>query len=518
MVAAQGKSHKSVLTHPGLRVRRNQAHVAERTLYSITELSGSLPLGVNNADISTLECALLERMYYCDVKGEFVEPPPVTTGAYTTRLATFTQKLRRRLPHLTPISLDEVVEMYQGRKKTIYRNAMLRYELEGLTRKHGYLNCFVKLEKVNPKKAPRCIQPRNPVYNVKMATYIKPLEHRLYHAIDKVFGDGPTVIKGYNVDRIGSILRGKWRSFRKPVALGLDAIKFDMHVSAEALGWEHSIYNHIYRCKQLAEMLKWQIDNRGYGWCKDGMLRYRVKGRRASGDMNTALGNCLIMCGLVYEYALFKGVEIKLANNGDDCVIFMESEDLERFTEGLEEWFLEMGFRMAAEAPVYELSKIEFCQMHPIEFNDGTCRMIRNIPVALRKDTLCTMSLPNAKALRGWLTAVGKGGLALTGGTPVVQNLYRKFVELGEGTETKVGVEIARNSGLYLLAKGVNEHFAEPSCEVRAQVHAAWDITPDEQVALEKYIDDYRIAPFESVPPAVDSHANYNTILHALSR
>jgi len=481
-------------------------------------LSESRSLGINNADITTLECALLERMYYCKVKGAFVEPPPVTAGLYTARLANFKKLLQKRVGHCSPISLDEVVEMYQGRKRTIYANAKESYEVSGLTRKDGYLNSFVKLEKVNPDKAPRCIQPRKPVYNIMLAKYIKPLEHRMYQAIDKVYGDGPTVIKGYNVDQIGRIIRGKWRSFRNPVAIGLDATKFDMHVSVEALEWEHSNYNDIYRCKTLRRLLTWQVNNKGYGWCKDGSLRYSVRGRRASGDMNTALGNCLIMCALVHAYAEYKSISVKLCNNGDDCVVLMEREHTHNFMEGLDKWFLEMGFRMVAEEPVYELAKIEFCQMHPIEFDDGTCRMIRNIPVAMRKDTLCTISIANQKALKGWFTAVGKGGLALTGGIPIMQNLYRKFVQLGGDVNTKVADDLARNSGMHLMSKGMEAHFVEPSDKVRAQVFAVWDITPAEQLEIERYVDSYEMDPFADVPQTVDNHQNHNPIWHALSR
>lgn len=488
----------------------------ERKLYSITELSSNMPLGVNNADITTLECALLERMYYCKVKDGFEAPPPVTTGLFSARLSSFTQGLSKLLGSATPVSLDTVVEMYRGRKRTIYSNAMAKLERDGLTRKHGYLNTFVKLEKVAVSKAPRCIQPRTPVYNVKLATYIKPIEHRVYHAIKKMFGDGPTVIKGFNVMQIGSIVRGKWNSFDNPVGIGLDATKFDMHVSVEALEWEHSIYNRMYRSTELATMLKWQVDNRGYGWCKDGHLRYKVRGRRASGDMNTALGNCLIMCALVYSYAKEKNVPIKLCNNGDDCMVMMERTHQLTFMDGLDEWFLEMGFRMVAEKPVYALEQIEFCQMRPIELPNGRCLMVRNIPTSLRKDTLCTVNIEDMSSRKGWMTAVGLGGLALTSGVPVVQNFYRAFIRLGGGKRSKIGDQLARNSGSHLLAYQSVGQFVVPADATRLAVFKAWGITPDVQVALEAYYDTFEFE--EAKVSAVDRHHNTNILLNALSR
>jgi len=144
--------------------------------------------------------------------------------------------------------------------------------------------------------------------------------------------------------------------------------------------------------------------------------------------------------------------------------------------------------------------------------------MVRNIPVALRKDSLCTVNLPNVKALQGWMTAVGTGGLALTGGIPVMQNLYRKFIQLGKGRHTKVGDQINKHSGLHLMSYGMKERFTTPSSEVRLQVFIAWGITPDEQLALEKYIDSYELIGFSGVPEIVDSHINNHHLLNALSR
>lgn len=495
---------------------RNQALVEPRTLYSLTELGPSLELGVNNADVDTLAAALLERMYYCKVKGEFVAPPVVEKELFDLRMGPFGDKVVKMVGHAAPVTLDQVVEMYEGRKKTIYLNAKERYEMTGWNKKYPWLKAFVKMEKVNPDKAPRCIQPRDPVYNIRVAAYIKPLEHRIYKAIDKLYGDGPTVIKGYNLERVGRIMRGKWRSFNNPVAIGLDATKFDMHVSKEALEWEHSVYNRIFRDKELAALLKHQIYQRGGARCKNGHLSYKVVGRRASGDMNTALGNCLIMCGLVFAYSRSRGVPVKLMNNGDDCVVMMERSHQTAFMEGLDDWFLEMGFRMTIEKPVYQLAEIEFCQMRAIEYGSGQIIMVRNIPVALRKDSLITVDVSKPKLLQAWMTAVGRGGLSMTGGIPIMQNFYRRLIHLGGGVTNNVSKQLNRNSGMHMLGQGMDRAFSEPTAEARLNVFIAWGITPDEQVALENYYDCYTVE--ESAVVGVDSLANHNVLFHTLSR
>jgi len=433
-------------------------------------------------------------MYYCEVNGSFAAPPPVSPGRFAERLASFKKVLLSKVKEPTVMSCEEVIATYSGRRKTIYRNALNKLVQIGLSRRDAHSIAFVKMELVDPAKAPRCIQPRSPVYNLCLGRYIKSVEHDIYRGIQETFGDGPTVMKGFNVTDIGRIARGKWRTFRKPVAIGLDAKKFDMHVSEEALAWEHGVYLDLFHHDPfLAKLLRWQMDNRGAGYCKDGKLKYRVRGRRFSGDMNTGLGNCLLMSAMVFAYAEFRGVGVKLLNNGDDCVVMMEEEDRLKFITGLDEWFLEMGFRMVAEAPVYRLHQIEFCQMHPIEIG-SECRMVRNIPATLRKDTLTVHPLNNRRHREKWCTAVGMGGLALTGGVPIMQDFYQMFQRIGNYRKSRIGDDPTFATGLRLMSKGMKEHYREPDPWTRVQVFEAWGITPDEQRAIERYYQDYALS------------------------
>ena len=107
--------------------------------------------------------------------------------------------------------------------------------------KDSYLNAFVKCEKINRTAkldpAPRIIQPRKPRFNVCLGRYIKPIEHAIYRAIDKVFGS-PTVVKGMNATERGLLLARKWARFSDPVAIGIDAKRFDQHVSELYRDWE----------------------------------------------------------------------------------------------------------------------------------------------------------------------------------------------------------------------------------------------------------------------------------------
>lgn len=466
-----------------------------RKLYSISELSGNKQLGVNNADIGTLECALLTRMYYCKVGDNYVAPPLVDATLVNERLMNFRNGILESMREPTPFSYSQVLETYSGRRRTIYENALNKLTRIGLSRRDAMSIVFVKMELVNPDKAPRCIQPRDPAYNLSLGRYIKAIEHKVYKAIGKVFGDGPTVMKGYNVEEIGNIIRGKWRSFDEPVAIGLDAEKFDMHVSPAMLDWEHDIYRKLFRYSpHLSKLLKWQMNNRGVGYCPDGRLKYRVKGKRFSGDMNTGLGNCLIMSAMVWSYAKSCNTHIKLVNNGDDCVVFLEAKDVAQFMEGLSEYFSELGFRMTCESPVTELHQVEFCQMHPIEIGES-CRMVRNIPATLRKDTMTTHPLTNTIHREKWCTAVGTGGLWLTGGVPVLQDFYQCYQRIGCMRQSNMLDDPTFATGMRLMSKGMAQYYKEPDPWTRVQVFEAWDISPDEQVAIERHMSEFLLEP-----------------------
>jgi len=460
-----------------------------RKFHIVSGVSGTArTLKINNATIDTLSAALLERMYYCKVGGAFVPPPVVQDTTVFTTLRDFRVKLLRKFGR-NPTKLDpeEFVDRFRGRKRAIYENALPEYYEEGVQRKHSISAAFVKCEKVNPTKAPRCIQPRHPVYNIGLGCYLKHIEHRLYHAVDRVFGEKHVIMKGYNVQQIGNIVADKWHSFNEPIAIGLDATKFDMHVSASMLRWEHSIYRALYKGdKELERLLNYQIFNKGVGYCDDGRLRYTVTGRRFSGDMNTALGNCIIMCAMVYTYAKDKHIPIRFINNGDDCVVFMEKEHEYSFVNGIDEWFLNLGFRMTREPTVDQLAQVEFCQMRPIPVIDGYV-MVRNFDTAREKDSLCLLPLDGERAMAKWLYAVGECGLALCAGVPVLQAMYQCYMR--NGVPSNMANSVQMQCGARFLAIGLSSKARPIIADSRVGFWEAWGYTPDEQVALEEYYD-----------------------------
>jgi len=455
----------------------------------------SLPINhlVHNSSLNNLARGVLTRVLL--VKGK--PSPKPAMGIYSERLREFRRLLLRGFSSTTPVERHEFVDYYSGRRRTIYQKAADSLLTRGVEKRDAVIKAFVKAEFINsddkPDPDPRVISPRDPRYNVEVGKYLRPVEHRIYGAIARIFGE-PTVLKGYNAQQIGNIFERKWNSYRSPVAIGLDASRFDQHVSVEALKWEHSVYNGIFHSSELRKLLKWQLHNEVVGYCRDGKLKYVTEGCRMSGDMNTALGNCLIMCALVHCYLQTRGIQGSLCNNGDDCTVIIERSNLAKFQGGLSEWFLEMGFNMKVEEPVYEIEGIEFCQTHPI-FTPGGYMMVRNFPKAMSKDCLSLKQLHSPAVCKAWVDAVGQGGLSLTGGIPVYQEFYSSYIRVAAGVN--LGPRRGRHKhtvpdagvggGMLWLGKGMSLKYHAVDPRTRHSFYLAFGTTPEEQMNLERF-------------------------------
>lgn len=444
---------------------------------------------VHNNSLVNLVRGLAERVYNVESRWGFHPPPKPRSGAYGV-LSEFANLLVDACGSSTRITYEQFVGMYTGRKASIYQKAVDSLAARPVRKSDSFLSTFVKAEKVvpssaKPDPAPRVIQPRNTRYNTELGRFLKPLETRICKGITALWGGVTCVVmKGLTVEGVAHALRAKWDTFRRPVAIGLDASRFDQHVSIDALRWEHSVYARMFHGSDrdcLERLLSWQLRNRGFARTATGMVEYYVNGCRMSGDMNTGMGNCLIMCALVYTYAKLRGVKVELANNGDDCVVILESCDEARFSKGLSEWFLTMGFTMKVEAPVRVFEQIEFCRMHPVWAGDAWV-MVRNPLDAIKRDCTTILSLPNLSAVRKWWYVVGAGGLSITGGVPIFQRMYSVMKGAGEVSDMAYDPWLSETGFMRLRS---HRHYNQVTPEARYSFWLAFGITPDAQEAFE---------------------------------
>ncbi len=425
-----------------------------------------------------------ERVFYVKKDGKFVSPPRPGKDHFQSTLGPVTTYFKKTSRFCNPMEAEAFAMSYQAPKQKVYLRAVRSLEQNPFQPKDSYIQAFTKCEKYkfDPRKipVPRIIQPRSPRYNVCVGRYLKPIEHLIYENIDSMFGS-KTIMKGLNqIDR-AKIIVDHFNSFPDACALGLDASRFDQHVSIDALKWEHSIYNMYYHSRTLRKLLKFQLKNKCFINLPDGSIRYVTNGCRMSGDINTSLGNCLIMSSMVYCYAKEKRVQIKLVNDGDDCVVFLSRKDLHTFCEGLDQWFLNMGFNMTVEPPVFEIEKIQFCSSNPVYVGPHyvMCRQPENI---LSRDSISLRHLYTPKIAERWLAAVGTGGIAMCGGIPVVQDFYKSYVDASRNARPLQDQDFTRRN---MLSVGMDLKYKTPSAETRYSFYLAFGIDPECQVAIE---------------------------------
>lgn len=477
-----------------------------RRVLLLSGVQGSTRFIIHNNSASNLRRALMERVYNVEANGQLQRPPQPVPGIFAT-LTALRDRIAQRVGAATPMERHVFVATRPVDKRRIYENAYASLQLTPPSVKDARVDgAFVKCEKINaskkPDPAPRIIQPRSPRYNIEVGRYLGVVEHEIYEAIDDLWGS-PTVMKGYNVEQIGEIIADKWGKFTDPVALGLDASRFDQHVSVEALMFEHGLYNELFRSKELARLLRWQLDNRGVAHADDATFVYRKPGSRMSGDMNTALGNIIIMCLLVYYFCSVKGVRAELVNNGDDCTLIFERADIAVMMDGLHDWFLNYGFNIVEEPIVDVIEKIEFCQMHPVLVG-SSYKMVRNFWASLSKDAVSIRSRTTTE-LRQWMHCVGKCGLAVANGVPVQQEYYSFFVR--NGLKGKRLSQVEGRCGLTWYSKGLTAEATVITDSTRLSFYKAFGVDAAMQFALEA---EYRALAFSTNAPKAEEYIVFN--------
>jgi len=491
---------KSQLTHPNVRLTRvGRFAVQDRFIGVISGLCGVAQYCCFANSIENAYTAIMERVFYHATPGGYAPPLVPDVAVVNDVLHGFRDALVARIVRTVPVDLRVYPEEnYRGRKLRLYQRARDHVIARTYGEDFGKLKTFIKHEKIllKPKRlVPRVIQPRSPEYNVCVGRYIRQLEHRVYQLINQLWG-GPTVMKGLNCSQQASAISLAWSSFSHPVGVMLDAVRFDQHVSVPMLQWEHSIYLEFfppcYR-PELEWLLSMQLFNRGYISCGDGSLRYRVNGCRASGDMNTAMGNVLIMCAMIHAFVTQLGVKARLINNGDDCCLIVEEGSLVAVQAGVNQFFLRLGFIIDVQGVARSLEAVQFCQTRPVYDGREWC-MVRDPNVAISKD-VTILKRWNPKEYHVYLRELGVAGLAAYGHMPVWSSFYRCLTRskvvgpVSEGLLAHVRAPIF-DSGLGRLASGVH-HDAPITPEARTSFALAFGITPSVQVSLEKYYDSF---------------------------
>lgn len=467
---------------------------------------------VHDSKLKNLMHGLIERLFFVKNKktGELLLPPRPSEDAVTGEnecngLKSLTKQIINFVTNkrVRRMSLHQFVESSPPHKRKLYRQARTTFLTEGYKDRFSEISVFTKYEKVEVSEkipVPRIISPRHPVYNLLLGSFLRPIEGLIFQALDELCG-GPTVMKSYNAIETGTHIAEAFQQVEMcqdgVFVLSLDASRFDQHVSVEALKLEHSIYNTIYSgteaCTEdesnlLGKLLRGQLVTKGKSKINhdDGeeyCVEYLHKGGRCSGDMNTSLGNTILM--VLMTKHIFDGfgyTNYRIINNGDDCLVVLPGNyDDFMSRHSFKEQFLKYGFNVKEEAePALRIEHIEFCQSRPVCV-DKEWTMVRNLN-ALDKDLL---SLHSAEKQQMWITEIGKMGRVVSAGVPMYAAFYGAFPVLKEASKRDTTIH---EGWLYRMSKRLTneEVLREPSPETRISFFHAFGVDVCTQKALEK--------------------------------
>jgi hypothetical protein len=415
-----------------------------------------------------------------------VVPLPTVKGVRAVRAA-----ILRLWPPIacSPLTLEEALKTFTRIPK-VYQRAYDSLLVEPLSRKDAGIKAFVKAERFDPEGTenpdPRLIQARDPRYNLNLAKYLRGLEERIYglqkHGL-------PVVAKCRNPFQRASIILRKWNMLADPVFVSLDSSRWDKHISIEMLKVEHDFYMaHYCGDPDLALLLKWQLVNK----CRTSNgLRYTVHGGRMSGDMNTACGNVVLACGMVF--AAMEELRIRkfeVFDDGDDIGLMIERSDLARVKARLPGIFKNYGQELKIENVAHDIHDIVFCQAKPT-WNGEEYTMARNWKKVLSQSCCGTKHWNDHRLVRPMFGLLGDCEMAQHHGIPILQAFAARLRELSGGERSLLShldSSYQYRIGNYKLENLFSAAETTITHRSRLEFQLSWGVTPSEQLAIEDHI------------------------------
>lgn len=431
-------------------------------------------------------------------------------------LKTESKRLARKVGNRAPWTIERVLESFSGPRKAKYQDAYLSTLTNPVSASDGRIQAFVKAEKFNPEEKtnpdPRMIQARSPRYNLMIAKYLRPSEHIIYNLVgrDKL----REVAKGMNQYERAATIISKFALFRQPVCFSIDCSRWDKHVGRGVLKIEHGFYRSVVGYHpEFDRLLSCQLQNR----CRtSGGVKYSVDGGRMSGDINTALGNCLLMVLMARAAMRELGVDVySILDDGDDCLIFVEDANFNTVSEGIQRAFLEFGQEVKIENIAREPWDVVFCQSK-IVFNGETHVMVRNWRKVLSQSACGTKHWNDPCQVAPMLGLVGTCELALSAGIPIIQDYANALIRLAGG---KIAKTINADSGIVARLKSefgegwesaiTNARSRPLIPAARASFERTFGVPDWEQRAIGDILANWKLDSFESITVPIERDSTW---------
>jgi hypothetical protein len=242
-----------------------------------------------------------------------------------------------------------------------------------------------------------------------------------------------------------------------------------------------------------------------------------------SGDMNTALGNCLLMILMVSTF--MAGRDYDLLDDGDDCLLIIEAEDLPWVESNISEAFLSFGHEIKVENVASKMEEVQWCQSRPVMYKPGHYKFVRDVDKVVSASLIGGKYVDSDKSRRKLINTIGMGELILNLGVPVLQSYAMSLMRNADTPDIIVADEV--DDGLYFrvhrelrrmnLKQLVRVDPQPITIQARLSFAAAFNMDISKQLSLEKFFDSWRfpITGCEFLPPELDVHTWLTSIIHS---
>lgn len=417
--------------------------------------------------------------------------PDLTSVAWKS----FTRRMRwlsRQIGRCSAASVAAILKGKTGRRRKRFLRGVEELRRQPITKKDARITEMQKLEMYEEDKLAikedRGIQFRSVKYNVALARELHNVERRLIGL--HIDGYHP-VMKGCTPQQRAERIAIAMKRFSKPRFLLLDHSRFDAHVNEHILAEEHKAFKRCRRRKAtragkrrdvnsavLSMLLAMQMSN--YARSAGG-IRYKTRGKRMSGDINTGLGNTWDNFCIIAAWLDASGVTKNcIFLDGDDSVVIIEQEDFEKLLP-LDDFMRDIGMVTEMEW-TDDFFKVEFCQSRPV-LEGGRVTFVRNPQKVLatvgqsaeRLDAPTAVANARASALCE---------LAMNGNCAVIGPYCRRLLkDLGDGSVYFTPDQLWKAEQYACKFEAPDER--EPDDLNRVSMYRAWGIDPGYQVALE---------------------------------
>lgn len=420
-----------------------------------------------------------ERRTLCN-RHLFATPPPALKSKEWAQLRKVLRRLTDEIGHVPRASAVTVVQHRSAMKRQRFGRGMETYLRRGVFHKDSLITEMQKLEfyestKIEEKED-RGIQYRSPIYNAALARHLHYIEPSVYRHLKNPDGT-PVVAKGYSPIERGLIIDAMAQRFSDPIFVLADHSRFDAHVNEHLLQEEHAAYLRMRGYHpELKTLLRWQRASKG---ATAGGIRYSVRAKRMSGDLNTALGNSMLNWAMLQSFVELHELDASILLDGDDSLMILERQQLPDLAQHCK------AFGMSTEVDIVDdIRHAEFCQSRLVYTKRGPV-MVRNPWKTLDVMTKCPRQVSPPERALAVLAATALGELMQAPGIPVISVAAASLARYASTTPEFITPDEWARFQVYNTTQ-IDELVDDAA---RLEMELTWGMTVSEQLALEAHYE-----------------------------